>query len=192
MSDQQGACNQRAPVEGDPQETLWEIGIALHERIDRDHAQAGNRRDGGRQGELRQHRQPDQRLKNDKSQCLLHADLTRWNGPCRRAGNLAIDIPVGDVIPGTARAPHGQRTNAKQHPIPQQHQNTVPGPMPKQRHAPPAGQQQQPGPNRAVPSGQARIWSGKGRQPAVHPIAFGNIRPVLRRNFCRRWRHSAY
>ena len=167
-----GIAHQRAPVEGQPQHDLRPVGEALHRRIDGDQDQRQQRHAAGELVELEQDRRADGRLQHHPDQRIAQLHLARRQRPAARALDLGIDLAVDDVVPGAARAAHGERAQREQ-----RHPADQPAPFRRgaQRRRPPAGQHQQPDADRPVPARQPAVGPRPGRQVAQRPVLLVDV-----------------
>ena len=103
-----------------------------------------------------QHGKADQRLQHQERHCLFDGHLTRRDRPRARALDLGVEIAVGDVVPGAAGAAHREGADEEQQAMPRIGIGFAGGDR-SEPGRPPAGQQQQPGADRAVEPRQAQI-----------------------------------
>ena len=106
--------HQRSPGKRQAEHDLRPPGNPLHKRVDCDHNQGRNTDRHREQIELQQHCQPDQRLKNQKTQGLRHTHLPRRYRPRARPLNPCVEIAIGDVVPGATGAAHDECANEEQ------------------------------------------------------------------------------
>ncbi len=75
--------------------------------------------DDGEGIELQQHRQPDQRLRDQEGGGGRDRDLTGRDRARARALDPPVEVAIDDVVPGAAGAAHGERADQEQHDMPE-------------------------------------------------------------------------
>src|SRR6185312_13105061 len=95
---------------------------------------------------------------------------TAWDGSGARALDPAVEIAIDDVVEGAAGAAHHHGADAEE-----RHQPPIRPSLRRERDAPPAGKEQQPGADGAVEPGKPRIGPKPCRGEAVDPIAHADI-----------------
>ena len=162
-----GEADQGAPVEGEAEHELRPRGQALHRRIDGDQDQRGERHAAGEFVQLEENGNADQRLQGRPDQGIAQRDLACRQRPAARAFDLGVDLAVDDIVPGAAGAAHGKRPQREQrHPAGE----AAPLRRRAQGERPPAGKQQQPGPDRPVPARQPAVGTRPRWQVAQGPV----------------------
>ena len=155
--------HQNAPIEGQSQPGLRPERNSLHVWIGRHQWQGEQGYQFCVQRKAEPHQKADQKLRAQKGVSPVQCNCTRRDRPPGCAGNLCIDLAIGNVVPSAARAAHGDRANTKQ----DRPAKICPGKVAGDRResqANPARQRQQPDANRAINPRQRQIRSAAVRQ----------------------------
>ena len=147
---------------------------ALGEGVAENGDEGGNAKGDGSPVVTEQDQGGDGGLQDHPDGGLPDSDLTGWQRAAAGAGDLRVDMAVGDIIPGAACATHekGPKGAAEGDPdIPCAPCGCGSG----KRKAPKAGDEQQPCADGAVSAGQAQVGAHRGRGKAVNPVAGGGV-----------------
>ena len=169
-------AEQRAPVEGEPEQDLRPPGEALGEGIDRDERQRGDAEHDRERRKAQEDREGHERLRHHPDHRRPRADLAAMAAGASGCARRGVDVAVGEVVPGAARPAHQHRAHGAARAI-QRSKGREPARIGR-------GGQRQPhqhGISRSqVPIGrsarrQPEIRPDAGGREAVHPVAAGGV-----------------
>ena len=155
-------AHQRAPGEREAEHRLRPGGDALHQRIDRDDDQRGEAERDRKPVEAQQHREPDQRLRDQERGGGSHAGAAGGQRAAAGALDAGVELAVEDVVVGAAGAAHRDRADQEQREMPEV-RAAVRGKA-GERGRLPAGRKQQLPADRPIPARQ--LHEGQRRSPA--------------------------
>ena len=152
-----GEGQKRAPVEGKPKEDLWPPCEAFGEGVDRDSDHRQHAEKDGVEVEGEEDGEGDEGLDHHPDGGLFRSHLPRGDRAGAGAGDLSVELAVGDIVPRAARAAHEESACGASDENPEVEQAGLAVMQDAEEERPPAGQQQEPRADGAIRTGEAQV-----------------------------------